>query len=144
MESSSGGRIAETVAPPNIGILVDAERPRQFRARNRRGAKSPNPAYITRLGRDLLAAHFPSSLHEDICAAVGLEPDSIIRAKLVSREQRAREADFRPRIIRAYEYRCAVTGWDLRVGHIRKSGWRPLTLSGIAPAGLLWKGTVLR
>lgn len=28
-----------------------------------------------------------------------------------------RDPGFRLRIIRAYEYRCAITGWDLRVGH---------------------------
>jgi putative restriction endonuclease len=29
--------------------------------------------------------------------------------------ERRRDAEFRPRIIRAYEHRCAVTGWDLRL-----------------------------
>jgi putative restriction endonuclease len=74
-------------------------------------------AYIPRLARELLTAHFPSTLHADICAFVGLELDNVPQ-DLVSAQRLVREADFRPRIIRAYEYRCAVTGWDLRVGNI--------------------------
>jgi putative restriction endonuclease len=116
VERATGGRIAETVDPPNIGILVDEDARGNFVPEIAATLKS-EPSYVTRLGRDLLAAHFPSSLHEDICAAVGLELDSI-SAEPLSQKQRARDADFRPRIIRAYEYRCAVTGWDLRVGHI--------------------------
>ena len=63
-------------APPNIGILVDEDARGNFVPEIAAALKS-EPAYMTRLGHDLLAAHFPSSLHEDICAAVGLEPDSI-------------------------------------------------------------------
>jgi putative restriction endonuclease len=116
VESSTGGRIAETVAPPNIGMLIDEDARGNFVPEIAAALKSQS-AYVTRLGRDLLAANFPASLHEDICAAVGLEPDSI-SDELISQEQRARDAEFRPRIIRAYEYRCAVAGWDLRVGNI--------------------------
>jgi putative restriction endonuclease len=99
VESSSGARIAETIGPPNVGVLVDE---------NARGNFVPEIAatlesesvYVARLGQDLLATHFPTSLHEDICAAVGLELGAISgRAE-------------------SQEYRCAVTGWDLRVGHI--------------------------
>ena len=115
VESATGGRIAETVTPPNIGILVDEDARGNFVPEIAAALKS-EPAYVTRLGRDLLAAHFPSSLHEDIYAAVGLEPDSI-SDEFISREQRARDAEFRPRIIRAYEHRCAVTGWDLRISN---------------------------
>ena len=113
MESPTGARIAETVAPPNIGILVDENARGNFVPEIAAALKS-EPAYVTRLGRDLLAAHFPTSLHEDICAAVGLEPDT---ASQTNQEQRVRDAEFRPRIIRAYEHRCAVTGWDLRISN---------------------------
>jgi putative restriction endonuclease len=116
VESSRGGRIAESVAPPNIGILV-AEDARGNFVPEIAATLTSEPAYVTRLGRDLLPAHFPSSLHDDICAAVGLEPDSM-SDELISREQLARDAEFRPRIIRAYEHRCAVTGWDLRISNV--------------------------
>jgi putative restriction endonuclease len=115
VESSSGGGIAESVAPPNIGMLIDEDARGNFVPDIAATLKSESP-YVKRLGHDLLAAHFPSSLHEDICAAVGFEPDSISGDR-VSREQLARDAEFRPRIIRAYEHRCAVTGWDLRISN---------------------------
>ena len=76
VESGTGSRIAETVVPPNIGILIDKDARGNFLPEIAAALKS-RPAYVTRLGRDLLAAHFPSSLHEDICAAVGLGPDNI-------------------------------------------------------------------
>ena len=109
-------RVAETIAPPTATTLVD---------RTARGNFAPEiaailqkqPAYIPRLARELLTAHFPQSLQPDICAAVGLELDNVPQ-ELETEQRLVREADFRPRIIRAYEYRCAVTGWDLRVGHI--------------------------
>ena len=114
VESATGGRIAETVAPPNIGMLVDEDARGNFVPEIAAALKS-QPPYVTRLGRDLLAAHFPSSLQEDICAAVGLEPDSI-PDELISREQRAHDAESGPESLR-YEHRCAVTGWDLRISN---------------------------
>jgi putative restriction endonuclease len=115
VHSSSGSRIAETAAPPNIGILIDQNARGNFVPEIATTLKS-EPVYIARLGRDLLATHFPISLHEDICAAVGLELDATSR-QAETLEQRARDADFRPRIIRAYEHSCAITGWDLRISN---------------------------
>ena len=115
VEGQTGGRIAETVAPPNIGMLLDHDARGNF-VPEVAAVLEAQPAYITQLGRDLLAAHFPISLHEDICAAVGLELDAAA-AERETRQQLARDAEFRPRIIRAYEHRCAVTGWDLRISN---------------------------
>ena len=39
------------------------------------------------------------------------------------------DAEFRPRIIRAYEHRCAATSWDLRIGH---------TDAGLEAAHIKW------
>lgn len=113
VERASGDRVAETVAPPSVGALLQSTARGNFAA-DVSGVLKAQPAYAARLGRDLLAAHFPNSLHDDICAAVGLELDTDATGA-VNQEQRRRDADFRPRIIRAYEHRCAVTGWDLRI-----------------------------
>ena len=105
-----------TVAPPTASALVDTTARGNF-VSDIAATLQKQPAYIPRLARELIAAHFPSTLHADICAAVGLEldegPDD-----LAAKQRLVRDADFRPRIIRAYEYRCAVTGWDLRVGNM--------------------------
>ena len=58
----------------------------------------------------LLDAHFPSSLHEDILQAVGIE-----FPLQISNLQRS-NPNFRANILRAYEYKCAVCDFDVRLG----------------------------
>jgi putative restriction endonuclease len=64
----------------------------------------------------LLDAHFPQSLHPDILEAVGLE-DLTEAPALVSR--RIRDPRFRERVLTAYEYRCAICGFDVRMGGVQ-------------------------
>ena len=60
--------------------------------------------------QSLLDAHFPSSLHEDILQAVGIEfPLPIFN-------QQRSNINFRANILRAYEYKCAVCGFDVQLG----------------------------
>ena len=61
--------------------------------------------------QSLLNAHFPSSLHEDILQSVGLEFPLPI-----SNQQRI-NPNFRANILRAYEYKCAVCSFDVRLGN---------------------------
>lgn len=62
--------------------------------------------------RRILDAHFPESLHDEILAEVGLSLDA------VTTERPARDPRFRERILEAYEHRCAVCGFDLRLGNV--------------------------
>ncbi len=68
------------------------------------------PDLVNRIAALLLDAHFPRSVHEDILDAVAfpwvVEP----------RFRRARDPAFRERILRIYERRCAVCGYDGRMG----------------------------
>ena len=66
--------------------------------------------FVTEIVTDLLKAHFPDSIHEDILQAVGID--------LITADSRtkARDPYFRERILRAYEYQCAVCGFNVRVG----------------------------
>ncbi len=58
----------------------------------------------------LLDGHFPPSLHEDILQAVGIGfPPQISR-------WRRPNSNFRANILKAYEYKCAVCGFDVRLG----------------------------
>ncbi len=68
-----------------------------------------DPALSVEVARELLDAHFPASLHEDILQAVGIEPNPITTTC-------RRDAGFRERVLRAYGYRCAVCGLDVRLG----------------------------
>lgn len=68
------------------------------------------PDLVGELAHRLLDAHFPSSLHDDILNAVGLDITPAHRP-----ERPSRDPEFRGRILRAYEYRCAVCGYDLQL-----------------------------
>lgn len=82
------------------------------------------PGLIVELARQLLDSSFPESLHEDIAAAVGLDlavPFAQARdsdSELYPAPRARRDKTFRDRVLRAYEYRCCVCGFDLRIGHL--------------------------
>ena len=67
-----------------------------------------DPALIAEAAELLLRRSFPPSLHEDILEEVGLTLES---AAVGPRDPR-----FRAEVIMAYERRCAVCGFDLKVG----------------------------
>jgi putative restriction endonuclease len=72
------------------------------------------PELISSIAFELLNAHFPTTLHEDILQAVGLED---IEGPFYQTKKRRRDADFRAKVLEVYGYRCAICGYDLRVGH---------------------------
>jgi putative restriction endonuclease len=69
--------------------------------------------------QSLLVAHFPESLHEDILAAVGLKTPGesmVAEEQTAYGEKRGRDPKFRESVLRAYEHRCAVTGFRAALG----------------------------
>ncbi len=66
---------------------------------------------VREVAQDALEANFPDSMHEDIVAAVRLELNSS-----GTRSMRKRDAAFRPSVLRAYEFQCAVCGLALSLG----------------------------
>ena len=69
-----------------------------------------NPNLVAELAHQLLNAHFPASLHDDTLRAAGLDV-----ATQSGTECSTRDPAFRDRILRAYEYRCAICGYDMRL-----------------------------
>ena len=63
----------------------------------------------------ILEEHFPPSMHEDILAAVGLDAVDEVRGVEDTldelRRVLPRNPIFRENVLRAYEHRCAVTGF---------------------------------
>jgi len=59
----------------------------------------------------LLDSHFPSSLHRDILQSVGIETSTQIF------KRRKRDLNFRENVLKAYEYKCAICGFDVKLGH---------------------------
>lgn len=74
-----------------------------------RAAIAADPAIVVKIAVQLLERHFPESLHPDILNAVGLTLDTA---------KKKRDPAFRPRVLKAYEYRCAVCGLDMRLGSV--------------------------
>ena len=58
----------------------------------------------------LLEKHFPPSIHEDILQAVNIE------LPLQAFDTRTRTSNFRRNVLRAYEYKCAICAFDVKLG----------------------------
>lgn len=75
------------------------------------------PSLLGRMARVLLDLHFPPSLHDELCASVGLEMDPTEIAQL-SAVRRRRDPRMREQVLTAYEYQCAFCGYDGRIGAV--------------------------
>jgi putative restriction endonuclease len=64
------------------------------------------------LAEQTLEFNFPESLHEDMLNIIGLDLAKPIAGK------KKRDPQFRERVMRAYEYRCAICGFDVRLGNM--------------------------
>lgn len=78
-----------------------------------------SPKLARKIVNLLLEHHFPSSIHEDLLAHVGLEDfsghnneDTLMDENVTRR----RDPNFRINVLRAYEHRCAVTGFRAALG----------------------------
>jgi putative restriction endonuclease len=85
-----------------------------------------DPRLLPQLARALLDANFEPSLHDDICAEIGLDLEPA-EAGAVGPRRRAR--DFRERVMVAYEFQCAFCGFD---------GWLNGTAVGLDAAHVQW------
>lgn len=63
---------------------------------------------IREIAEILLHKHFPATIHDDILTSVGLDFNVT--------DKKARDPKFREKILRAYEYSCAVCGFNVRLG----------------------------
>ena len=77
-----------------------------------------DPQLLVLATRALLDANFPESLHGDICALVGIDI-AAVEVQVARRRAsslRHRDPRFRELVLVAYEYRCAMCGYDGRLG----------------------------
>jgi putative restriction endonuclease len=81
-----------------------------------RAALRREPSLLGRMARLLLDLNFPPSLHDELCTAVGLEPE--LEAEQLSAARRQRDRRMRELVLTAYEYRCAFCGYDGRIGAV--------------------------
>lgn len=95
------------------------------------------PGLLQAVASRVLDAYFPLTLHVDIVAILGLDLDgpSEVRDAMpyptvdANVQRRRRDPSFRERVLRAYEYRCCVCGFDLRIG---------FTPAGLEAAHIQW------
>lgn len=108
-------------APKNLPLKTGDDIPRVTALRSRnvhagfspdvRAALSGDPSLVAQIATRILEGHFPDSIHQDILNAVGLSLDS-------GPMKKKRDPTFRLRVLTAYEYRCAVCGFDVRLGQV--------------------------
>ena len=77
---------------------------------------------LDRVAQDILNIHFPETYHPDILNAIAM-PEHTVSNKP------KRKSSFRREILRVYNYRCAICGYDGRLGH---------SLVGIEAAHFKW------
>lgn len=80
-----------------------------------------NESLVETIATQILNEHFPETMHEDILNDTGLS--------LGFARKKNRDPAFRERVLRAYEYCCAVCGFQVRLGR---------TLVGIEAAHIKW------
>ena len=74
-----------------------------------------DPPLLVRIARGLLDANFPQTLHDDVVDQIGLDLSGAMEATGVT-PRRRRSPEFRDTVLMAYELRCAICGWDGRLG----------------------------
>ena len=106
-------------ATPNLGELRQLHIAGGF-APEVDAALRRDPALRAQLAHQLLDAHFPETLHGDILSAIGLDLSTPRTGEATESDRQSprRDPRFRERVLRAYEYRCCVCGFDLRIGNI--------------------------
>ena len=110
----------------------DASRPDLIRKNARGGFEddilqvlNADPRNMGLVARHVLERHFPDSLHQGILDDAGLRLD----AGTTASERKRRDPEFRQKVLTAYESRCCVCGYDLRLGD---------RLAGLEAAHITW------
>lgn len=82
-----------------------------------------DPIFLEECVQALLNENFPDSIHDEIKSAIGL------RNKMVLVKKSTRDPKFREEVLTAYEYSCAVCGFNLRIKN---------ALAGVEAAHVKW------
>jgi putative restriction endonuclease len=72
-----------------------------------------NAELLQQVAMQLLEDNFPPSVHQDILDEVGLDFEAI--PQLTTQKRAKRDPTFRRRILEAYDYRCAICNFSVRM-----------------------------
>ena len=106
--AAGGARIADLRQNNNVGRF-----PEEIQA-----VFQADPRLALDVALLLLEAHFPSSMHDEILSAVGLDVGFTGRGAEQAQgieQRRQRDPAFREQVLTAYEYSCAVCRIDIRL-----------------------------
>lgn len=128
-ETASGRRCRSFISTARCGCWTRVATGRriasELRSRDAHGALRPevetelraDPMLLAEVARQLLEANFPESYYGPICQVVGLELLPATFGPSAQRPQNRRRAgDFREAVLLAYNYACAMCGFDGRLG----------------------------
>jgi putative restriction endonuclease len=101
-QSNSDPPKGELLAHNACGTVADAVQ----------AALRADPDLVNQIATHRLEHHFPDSIHPDILAATG------VTLGTATASDRKRDPQFRQKVLTAYEYRCAVCGFDVRLGTV--------------------------
>lgn len=76
-----------------------------------------HPELLEELANYLLESHFPQTIHQDILDAVGLNVEATTSTILSTQKRKSRDPAFRHKVLQAYNSRCAICGFDVRMGN---------------------------
>ncbi len=103
--------LGESKSQPTLRTLVEADAvavvPEVFWVELQR-----KPAQIAELAQTILDTFWPESIHDTIAAELDLD----MSAQMSASRNRARDPRFRLAVLRAYERRCAICGFEARLG----------------------------
>lgn len=75
-----------------------------------------DPRLLADVARRLLAANFPETYVEGICQAAGLDLAREAEVAAPNARRRSRSSEFREAVLGAYQYACAMCGYDGALG----------------------------
>jgi putative restriction endonuclease len=101
----------ESGTGPSKGELL-AHNARACFSQSVKTALEADPGLVARIAARLLERHFPETIHPDILSAVGLSCGS------EASTAHKRDPQFRQKVLTAYEWHCAVCGFDIRLGSV--------------------------
>lgn len=100
-------------ATPNLSELREHHVSGQLRP-DIRAALAADRNLLHELAQRIVSAHFPESIQTDVLEAVGLGGLAVAEPTTPA-GARQRDPSFRQKVLLAYEYRCCLCGYDLRL-----------------------------
>jgi putative restriction endonuclease len=109
------GTLTGAGGSPSISKMINLHTTGDFPSETR-SLLEKDPALLNQVGQIVLNAHFPETIHGDICSAVGFNPDTNGAGPETGKTKKIRDPRFRDEVLQAYGWKCAICGFNIRLG----------------------------